>query len=145
VNNLGARVLEDAHELFGIQRVVVEDQVLLAVKETVDLIGQVARDLCHEVAIRVRGDASDLGHARGVVDHEEHVVRHEPALRPHVDSEEVGGNDDVSVRFEERLPRGRPVWTRCNAVVLERVGDGGASHFVSQLLQFTLDSQVAPA
>ena len=29
--------------------------------------------------------------ARRVVDHEEHVVRHQAALRPHVDREEVGG------------------------------------------------------
>ena len=95
MDNLGAGVLEDAHELFGVQRVVIEDQELLLAKEAVDLIRQVARDLRHEVAVGVCRDSRDLDYARGVMDYEEHVVRHKPALGPHVYGEEVSSSDDV--------------------------------------------------
>ena len=61
------------------------------------MIGEVACDLRHEVAAGVRGDASNLDHARGVMDHEEHVVRDQPALGPHVYGEEVSGGNDVCV------------------------------------------------
>ena len=90
-------LFEDAAEFGAEPRVVGEDQVLLAAQEAVNVIRQLARDPCHELAARVRRDANDLDHARGVMDHEQHIVRDEPALGSHVDSEEVVGCDDVCV------------------------------------------------
>ena len=94
-HNLDPGAFEDAAELLREQAVVVEDQELLVAQEAVDVIGQVASNLRHELAAGVRSDASNLDHARGVMDHEEHVVGHKPALCPHVYGEEVGGSDDV--------------------------------------------------
>ena len=62
------------------------------------MISQVSRDLCHEVAAGVRGDASNLNHTRGVMDHEEHIVSDQPSLRPQVYGEEVIGETAAASR-----------------------------------------------
>ena len=96
-HDLHASVFEGAAELLREQAVVVENQELLVAQKSVDVISQVARDLRHDVAAGVRSDASNLDYARSVLDHEEDVVRDQPALRPHVYGEEVSSSDDVRV------------------------------------------------
>jgi hypothetical protein len=98
-----------------------------------------------EVAVRVGCDASDLDCACRMVDDEQHVVGDQSALGPHVDREEVGGCDDISVGLQERPPRCRSIWTRGNPVGLERVCDGGARNVVPDFLQLATDAQVASA
>jgi hypothetical protein len=99
-----ARRVQDGAELLGEFRVAVDDEEPLPAQEPVDVFGQVARDLRHELRVRVRCDASDLDGTRGKVDGEEDVVRHEPARRPDLDGEEVGGSDHSSMGLEEGAP-----------------------------------------
>ncbi len=85
-------IFEDAAEPLREQRVVVEDQELLAAQEAVNAAGQVARDLRDACAVRVWCDASDVNRASRVMDHEQHVVDDEAGRRPRVNGEEVGGD-----------------------------------------------------
>ena len=135
---------EDAVELLRERRRVVDHRESLPMKEPVDLIGEVARDLGHEARVRVRGDAGDLDPTCRVLDGEQHVVRYEPAPRPHVDREEVHAADRIGVRLQEGPPARRPVRAWLDAVVLERGRDGGLANAVAELLELALDAQVAP-
>ena len=77
-----------------------------------------ATDLSHEEIIGMRRRAHDMHAARGQVDDEHGVVRHQAAPRPDLCREEIRARDRTPVRPQERLPRGRPLRDRRHARAL---------------------------
>src|SRR5580765_3822107 len=73
-------------------------------------------DLSHEQLVGMRGGSDNLDAARREVDHEERVVGHQAAPRPHFRREDVGAGDCAPMCAQERLPRGRPLWNGWQAV-----------------------------
>ncbi|MGK0157585.1 MAG: hypothetical protein ACI9SE_004566, partial [Neolewinella sp.] len=61
------------------------------------------------------------------------VAKPHAALRSHVDGEEVGGGNDVSVHLEEGALRSSPIRAPCGAVVVPRLTERckAAALFVS--------------
>ncbi len=93
--DIATSVAKDAAELLREQHVVVDHQELHVAQEAINAVREVARDLRHELAVRMRRDARNVNGSRSVMDHEQYVVSDQAALRPHIDGEEVGGCDDV--------------------------------------------------
>ncbi len=98
-------VLEHATERRAELAVAVEDQEPLLPQESIDAVGQIARDLLHEVFVGVRSAADDLDGSSGEVDDEERVVGDEPASGPDLGREEVTGCYRRGVRAQELSPR----------------------------------------
>ena len=67
-------------------------------------IGQLATALDHPGAVRLADDAGDLHPSCCEVDHEQDSEARQPSRGPHVDSEEIRGREDASMRAEELLP-----------------------------------------
>jgi hypothetical protein len=135
--------LEDVAELRGELGIAVEDQAPLVAQEALARVGEVSRNLRHECRIRARGHARDLDESARVMDHEQHVVRHQPADGPNIDGEEVGGRNHTGVCLEERAPRGRTFGARgkpasFNALPIVDLATLWPSFFI-------LDAAVAPA
>lgn len=137
--DLDAGVPQDATELLGELGVAVEDQEA-ATREASVPIRDVARDLRHERVVGVRRDPDDLDHAARVVDHEQHVVRDQPARGPDLRSEEVGRGDGAGVRSQERAPARRPFWARRHTLVLQRLADRRPRDFVTDLAHLAADA-----
>jgi hypothetical protein len=76
-----ARGAKDVPELLREERISVVDQVALADQETIDAIGEVARDLLHPRAMRLPHDAADLYPLGLDVDEEEHEGANEAGER----------------------------------------------------------------
>ena len=137
--------LKDAAKLHGELGVAVEDQEPLVAQEALTGVGEVSRDLCHECCIGVRGHTRDLDESARVMDHEQDVVRHEPACGPNIDGKEVGSRNHTGVRLEEGAPRSRTLRARGNSAVLQRLAYRGLRDVVPELLHLALDAAVAPA
>ena len=59
----------------------------LIAQESIDMVGEVARDAGQERPVRVGRHASDLDGARGEVDRKQHVVRDEAVRGPGLDGQ----------------------------------------------------------
>lgn len=97
-------VLEHAPERRAELAITIEDQEPLLSQEAIDAVGQVARNLLHEVIVGIRSAGDDLDGSRGKVDDEERVVGHEAVRRPDLGREEVASGDRCCVRSQELTP-----------------------------------------
>ncbi len=108
----------------AVNSVPVEDQVPLAAKETVHVVGEVASNLRHKRRVWVVCDARDVDGASCVMNDEQDVVRHQATCGPDLGGQKVGARDHVGVRLEKGPSGGRTLRCRSDAVVLQRLGDG---------------------
>jgi hypothetical protein len=137
--------LEDVAELRGELGIAVEDQAPLVAQEALARVGEVSRNLRHECRIRARGHARDLDESARVMDHEQHVVRHQPADGPNIDGEEVGGRNHTGVCLEERAPRGRTFGARGKPASFNALPIVDFATFVAELLHFGCGSSPVSA
>src|SRR5688572_19598351 len=141
-----AVVFERTPERIAELPVAIEDQEPLLPQKSVDAVGQIPSDLIHEVVVGVRRAADDRHGARGEVDDEERVVRHQPAGGPNLGREEVTGRDRGGVRAQE-LPPGRPIRAfgcRVDAVLLQDLLDGVRGDDVTEIRERAMDAVVSP-
>jgi hypothetical protein len=142
-----ARRLEKAPECVAELPVPVENQESLRRQDAIDHIGQVPRDLLHEVLARTRRASDDLDGAGREIDHEERVPGHEPPCRPHLRREEVGRRDRAELRPQELPPRRlRSTFrNRVDAVRLEDVADRRRRDVMAEVCQSADDPVVSPS
>ena len=96
---------EEVTELLGEERIAVVNQILLAVQEPVEGVGQVASDLHHEGSRILATDVCDLDLARKHIDHEVDAEHGQALQRPDWHEEEVGGGDLLGMDAHELFPR----------------------------------------
>ena len=101
---------------------------------SVTLGGEVPGNLGHGHRVWVRRDPGDVDGSRRMLDHEQVVVRHESAAGPGFGREEVGCGNHVGVSTQEGAPGCGAVRSRCDAVLLQRLGDCGPGYAVVELL-----------
>src|SRR6185295_8247430 len=84
--------------------VAIVQQVTTAVQISCVLHRRVARHLLHPARVWMARDAAQRYPAAAHFHEEQYVVRHQPAPRQHLHSEEVGAGEHVDVRMDEFLP-----------------------------------------
>src|SRR6185369_7617549 len=138
--------VEGRAERRGEQWVAVVDQVALASQESVDPIGQVARELLDPCVVRMADQTGDV-HAAGLeVDDKPDDVTDDTAEREYLDGEEVGRGDRAEARPEEGLPRHRPaaLGRGFQAMLGEDALDRVSSKLVTEVAERAEDTGVAP-
>src|SRR5712691_1065233 len=80
------------------------------------------------------------------VDEKQNIIRHEPAQRPDLGREKVGGYQHIQMRTEKLLPRGRrlALWGRRNAMALEDVAHRLVTDRIAQVHQGSDNAVIAP-
>ncbi len=139
-------VLQDLSEPICEVGVTVQDEKPSVPKEATFGVGEDVRDVGHEHPVRVHGGGDDLDGPGRMVDHEEGMMRHQPAERPDLGREEVRGEDGRRMRLQEGPPRGSlaAVWGGIDPVPTEDVAHGVRRHGVTEVGKRALDPVVAP-
>ena len=135
--------LRNSAEYFCIS---VENQIPLAAKKSVFGIGDITRNLGHPAIVRVRCDAGDVHRPRCDVDEEQEVIRDPSLERVYLDAQEIGCRQTFPVGFKKRRPSSVsiPLGGGLDAVFMEDVGDGAASHVMSQIGERAANARVRP-
>ena len=91
--------------------------------------------MSHPLFVRMRRDAGDVDSTGSQVHEEQNVVRHQPALSPHLRGEEICRREHVHVRADELPPRRglTTLWCERNAVAFQNVTDGLIGHFMPEV------------
>ena len=76
----------------------------MALREAINDIGQVARNLGHEGFPGIRSRSREVDLPAPQIDHEKDVVGHQTAWRPDLGREEVHSGDLTPMSLQERLP-----------------------------------------
>ena len=107
---------------------------------------QVARSLDHELADRVFGDANDVDPAGLQMEGEQHIIAGLAEQAPHVDGEEISGDQLVPMFGDEGFPCrvGAAFRRGLETVAIQDGGDGAWAQGDAQLGQFALDAVLAP-
>src|SRR5919197_5149371 len=80
------------------------------------------------------------------LDKEQDVIRDQPTQRPHLRSEEVGGDEHMHVRADELLPRGGrlPFWGWWDAMPLQNIAHRLITDGIAEVCQDANDPVIAP-
>ena len=120
---------ENRLEVRGEERIGVVNEMRGVSQETIDRVGQVARDLFHPSAIGIHSNACDVDLASLELDDEKDHVSHGPKDSKCLHCEEVARIEGSPVGVH-KLPPGAPLlafWSRDDARFTEYIGDCAAA------------------
>ena len=107
---------------------------------------QVTRSLDHELAYRVFGNADDVDAAGLEMDREKHIIAGLAEQAPHVDGEEISGDQLVQVFGDEGFPGriGAAFRRGLEAMAIQDGSDGARAQGNTEFTQLTVDAVVTP-
>jgi len=121
------------------------DKVARPVQESPLIISEIPRDLFHPLAIRSRKDPGNLDPPGLEINDEEYEIPNQSRASDHFDTEEVGCRNRTPVSLQERLPRLPLPPDRVESVFEQDPFDRISTDLVSQVVERSSDSGVAPA
>ena len=121
------------------------DQVARTIQEPVFGIGEIARDLAHPCSIGSGMNPRDLDSAGLEVDDKEDEKPNQAGPGDHFDAEEVRRRDRPPMRPQEPLPRQSLLPDGIESVFEKNSFDRVSTDLVSQVVERSSDSRIAPA
>ena len=129
-----------------VERIAIVNQLARGPQKAIDRVGEMAGQLFHPRAIRLRMDPGDV-HAAGLeLDQKEDEVPSKTGQRHHLDREQVGRRQAVPLRLQKCLPRRAltALGRRLNPMVLQNPLDRVPRDGVAEIRQRVANPRVAP-
>src|SRR5262252_7951158 len=122
------------------------DEIALPFEESVDVIGEITRNLRHPQSIRSASDSANLNAARRQLDKEKDDEPFQAARRPYFYCKEITGHDPLPMSVEELLPSYLPASfrSRLDAMFFQDVRNGVVCQYVTQIGKCSLDPSISP-